>query len=214
MAESQVFCSQCGAANAGSGAFCQKCGARIEAASVSAALPTPMAPATAVPPAAVPVHYMPGIPNPYGGFWIRVLARLIDSALIGLVAVPLFVIISLPALIRIIHEAQRDREPQPELIAALVTSVLGFAVLALAGQWLYEALLTSSTWQGTVGKKLLSLKVTDENGNRISFARATGRFFAKLISQLILNIGFIMVAFTERKQGLHDLIAGTLVKKY
>jgi len=157
---------------------------------------------------------MPGIPNPYGGFWIRVLARLIDSALIGLVAVPLFVIISLPALIRIIHEAQRDREPQPELIAALVTSVLGFAVLALAGQWLYEALLTSSTWQGTVGKKLLSLKVTDENGNRISFARATGRFFAKLISQLILNIGFIMVAFTERKQGLHDLIAGTLVKKY
>ena len=57
----------------------------------------------------------------------------------------------------------------------------------------------------------LGMKVTDLAGNRISFLRATGRYFAKIISALILFIGFIMVAFTEKKQGLHDMIAGTLV---
>ena len=89
-----------------------------------------------------------------------------------------------------------------------------FIILVFVGYWLYEALLTSSSWQGTVGKRVLRLKVTDEAGNRIGFGRATGRFFAKLLSQFILWIGFIMVAFTERKRGLHDMMAGTLVMKY
>jgi uncharacterized RDD family membrane protein YckC len=74
--------------------------------------------------------------------------------------------------------------------------------------------LTSSSWQGTVGKRLLRLKVTDEAGNRIGFGRATGRFFAKILSNLLFCIGFIMIAFTDRKRGLHDMIAGTLVMKY
>ncbi|HKF21566.1 MAG TPA: RDD family protein, partial [Candidatus Angelobacter sp.] len=87
--------------------------------------------------------------------------------------------------------------------------------LVLAGVWLYDALLTSSSWQGTVGKRVLRLKVTDLAGNKISFARATGRFFAKLISRAVLTMFiYLVVAFTERKQGLHDLIAGTLVMKY
>jgi len=58
---------------------------------------------------------------------------------------------------------------------------------------------------------IFGMKVTDLNGNRISFARATGRHFAKWLSTLILWIGFIMVGFTDRKQGLHDMLAGTLV---
>jgi uncharacterized RDD family membrane protein YckC len=76
---------------------------------------------------------------------------------------------------------------------------------------LYYALLESSTWQGTLGKRALGLEVTDLEGRRISFGRATGRFFAKIISALILWIGFIMAGFTEKKQALHDMIAGTLV---
>ena len=79
--------------------------------------------------------------------------------------------------------------------------------------WLYYAVLTSSSWQATVGKKVLGLKVVDENGDRISFGRATGRYFAKIPSALILCIGFLMVAWTNRKRGLHDMIANTLVVK-
>ena len=79
--------------------------------------------------------------------------------------------------------------------------------------WLYFALLESSSMQGTLGKKALGMIVTDLSGNRIGFGRATGRYFGKILSAIILGIGFIMVAFTERKQGLHDLLANTLVYK-
>jgi uncharacterized RDD family membrane protein YckC len=77
--------------------------------------------------------------------------------------------------------------------------------------WLYYALCESSAWQGTVGKKLMGLRVTDTRGQRIGFGQATGRHFGKMLSGLILGFGFIMIAFTEQKQGLHDQMAGTLV---
>ena len=79
--------------------------------------------------------------------------------------------------------------------------------------WLYEALLTSSERGATLGKMAVGLRVVTEQGERISFLRATGRYFAKYVSALILGIGFLMVAFTDRKRGLHDMIAGTLVIK-
>jgi len=82
---------------------------------------------------------------------------------------------------------------------------------ALAGDWLYSAFMLSSSYQATLGKMIFGMKVTDLSGNRISFARATGRHFAKWVSAAILFVGFLMVAFTERKQGLHDMLAGTLV---
>jgi len=84
-------------------------------------------------------------------------------------------------------------------------------VVVIFGSWLYEAFMLSSPYQATLGKMIFGMKVTDLNGNRISFARATGRHFAKWLSTLILWIGFIMVGFTDRKQGLHDMLAGTLV---
>jgi uncharacterized RDD family membrane protein YckC len=71
--------------------------------------------------------------------------------------------------------------------------------------------MLSSEWQATVGKRAMSLVVTGVNGNRISFARATGRHFAKYVSAFILFIGFIMAAFTAKKQALHDMMAETLV---
>jgi uncharacterized RDD family membrane protein YckC len=71
--------------------------------------------------------------------------------------------------------------------------------------------MESSTSQATIGKMLMGIKVTDMNGHRISFARASGRFFGKALSKLIVYIGFIMAAFTEKKQGLHDILAKTLV---
>jgi len=88
--------------------------------------------------------------------------------------------------------------------------VTGYAVPVIM-LWLYYAIMESSPRQATLGKMVLQIIVTDNEGNRISFGRATGRNFAKIISIIILLIGFIMIAFTKRKQGLHDMIAKTLV---
>lgn len=152
--------------------------------------------------------------SPYGGFWIRFVAYIIDRIIVGIVATPFFFIIAMPTILRVAHEAERNQEPSPEFVFSMLGALSTFIVLFFVGYWLYEALLTSSSWQGTVGKRVLRLKVTDEAGNRIGFGRSTGRFFAKILSQALLWIGFIMVAFTDRKRGLHDMIAGTLVVRY
>ncbi len=83
-------------------------------------------------------------------------------------------------------------------------------VLMIMG-WLYFSIHESSSRQATQGKALFGIKVTDTFGNRISFLRATGRYFAKYLSMIIVFVGFVMAAFTARKQALHDLIASTLV---
>ena len=85
------------------------------------------------------------------------------------------------------------------------------AVVFFVGPWLYEAFMMSSEWQATLGKRAMSIVVIGPNGERISFARATGRHFAKYVSAFILFIGYIMAAFTPRKQALHDMMAETFV---
>ena len=84
--------------------------------------------------------------------------------------------------------------------------------LAILGGWLYHAKMESSSWQATLGKKALNLRVTDMAGARVTFGRATGRHFAKLITGLIpLGVGFALAGLTERRQALHDMLAGCLV---
>lgn len=100
------------------------------------------------------------------------------------------------------------------LLGSGIVSVFTFgagAVLFFVGPWLYEAFMLSSEWQATVGKRAMSIIVTGIDGQRISFARATGRHFAKYISTFLLCVGYIMAAFTAKKQALHDMIAETLV---
>ncbi|HEY7405079.1 MAG TPA: RDD family protein [Candidatus Angelobacter sp.] len=181
--------------------------------------PQPLQPASpgyvAQPAYGQPPAYASAASSPYGGFWIRFLAYVIDRIIVSAVAAPFYFILVFPRLMPIIQDAQRSGEPpDPAMIAAIFSTAFTFGLIALAGVWLYDALLTSSSWQGSVGKKLLRLKVTDEAGNRISFARATGRFFGKILSGMIMYIGFIMAGFTDRKRALHDMIAGTLVMKY
>lgn len=97
---------------------------------------------------------------------------------------------------------------------SLVVATFGVGVtLGFFAPWLYEAFMMSSEWQATVGKRVMSIVVTDTEGKRISFARATGRHFAKYISVFLLGIGFIIAAFTAKRQALHDMIAETLVIK-
>jgi len=134
----------------------------------------------------------------YAGFWWRVLAYIIDYVITYVGA---FAIAFAIGLVLVSSQVQTEII---QLIGAVVGLILG---------WLYYALMESSSKQATLGKMICGLVVTDETGGRISFGRATGRHFAKILSAIILCIGFIMVGLTQRKQGLHDLLAKTLVIK-
>lgn len=137
-----------------------------------------------------------GFMGNYAGFWIRVAAYLIDFVILMVVAL----VVSFGTGVSLFDQAAQTDFG----IADLVNFVVGIA---------YFVAFESSTMQGTPGKRALGLIVTDLDGGRISPMRAVGRYFAKILSTIILFIGFIMIGFTERKQGLHDMIAGTLVQK-
>mgnify|MGYP001122344554 FL=1 len=90
------------------------------------------------------------------------------------------------------------------------TLVLVFCLCFIFG-WLYSAIMESSAKQATLGKIAMGLVVTDERDNRLTFGRATARYFAKWLSGMILMIGYIIAVFTEKKQALHDMIAGSII---
>jgi uncharacterized RDD family membrane protein YckC len=143
----------------------------------------------------------------YAGFWIRFVAWGIDAVLLRIVGIGAHSIIRVSAGASIFPLWSWKHTSGPPSLACAEL----FVELVL--NWLYFALFESSASQGTLGKQILHLRVTDMRGMRISFARATGRYFAKFVSAITLCVGFIMVAFTARRQGLHDMIAETVVLK-
>jgi len=214
------FCNKCGAQNTEGAQFCNRCGAPTNPAPVVGSIPVSSSTGTAagsysvvsnpvpLPYSAAAGPYPSTIPVAgiqYGGFWIRVVAVIIDAVLLRVVVAPIGIIFGGLGMAGMMtglpHRGLR-------LLGGGLT-----AILLIFGSWLYEAFMESSSYQATLGKMIFGMKVTDLNGNRISFERATGRHFAKWLSGMILGIGYIMVAFTERKQGLHDLLAGTLVRR-
>ena len=212
------FCTRCGAQNAAGAQFCGKCGAALNTAVVPAQMAAGIAAPIAAPPAANSyppvaaypgaVPYQPAAPFGgvrYGGFWIRFVAAIIDGIIVQVVVMPLsFVAGGVSGFAGVMGGVPRSGLP-------ILGGLIGF-VIGVFGTWLYEALMESSTRQATLGKMVFGMKVTDLGGNRISFGRATGRHFGKWVSALILGIGYIMAGFTERKQALHDMLAGTLVR--
>jgi uncharacterized RDD family membrane protein YckC len=142
------------------------------------------------------MHRAPEPTLRYAGFGRRVAAFVVDMVLVYAV---LFV-----AGAVWITQSLKGR-PQLDIVILLLYP----AVFVLG--WLYWAGLESSGWQGTLGKRAFGLVVTDLAGRRISFGRATGRYFGKTLSCLVLYLGFLMAALTAKKQALHDLLAGTLV---
>lgn len=145
----------------------------------------------------------------FGGFWIRVAAYLIDIIIL-IVAISI-----IQELFGIDMGADYSAQFNERMVSGgsdTGGSALG-QLLGLIIGIAYFAGLESSAWQATIGKKALGMVVTDTGGNRISFLRAVGRYFAKILSGIILFIGYIMVAFTDKKQGLHDMLASTLVVK-
>lgn len=139
----------------------------------------------------------------YAGFWPRFAAYFIDTLVVGIGSFVIGVAINVALLALDIGLG----------LFALGEGALFYVnfIVGLVFGWVYSAAMESSPSQGTLGKMALSIQVTDLGGNRISFARATGRYFGKTISGLVLCIGFLMVIFTEKKQGLHDKMAGCLV---
>jgi uncharacterized RDD family membrane protein YckC len=138
-------------------------------------------------------------PVVYAGFWRRFVAALLD----GLI---LWVIETIVALIIAAVASGAAARSSTAATIGLVLFVLDFLIGIL-----YYALQESSAKQATLGKRALGIMVTDTHGRPISFGRALGRTLAKFISGLILLIGYLMAAFTARKQALHDLMADTLV---
>ena len=212
-----MYCSKCGVNLAAGAAFCGSCG-------------TPTGtPAAAVARVAAPPAYVGGSSHAayadpaglvvsrgfsYGGFWLRLVASLIDGVIMGLAGgvlfVPLFILSGVGAQMGGL--AQRLGQPDPALLVGFIGMILVFAAISLLIQWLYHAYLESGEKQATWGKQALGLYVTDLMGNPVTFGRSSGRFFAKIITGMIpLGIGYIMAGFTERKQTLHDMIASCLV---
>jgi len=97
----------------------------------------------------------------------------------------------------------------PLALLALIP-IIG-VIFFYVGRWLYFALMESSSWQATLGKRAMGIKVTDEHGGPISFGRATGRYFGGFVSYIIFYVGYMMAGWTGRKQALHDLMATTFV---
>lgn len=194
-----MYCSKCGAMMADGAMFCAACG---QAFSTPAAIAHPTSAQSAASPRVE-----------YGGFWLRFLAYLIDGAVIAigicLVAIPLVFLTGLGTFLSQIHPEEDWNENGAWFI---VVVIFFLATASLVITWLYHALMECSEWQATVGKKVLGLVVTDMQGRRISFGRATGRHFAKIVTNMVpAFIGYIMAGFTEKKQALHDMIAGCLI---
>lgn len=140
----------------------------------------------------------------YGDFWSRVIAFLIDIVVVNVVGFIVGLVIGfIIGFILGFNNISID--------SGMVIVVEWLINIAVA--WLYFTLFETSKWQATPGKKLLGLAVVDMDGGRITFGRANVRSWSKILSFLIAGIGCFMIAFTQKKQGLHDILAKTLVIK-
>ena len=145
----------------------------------------------------------------YAGFWRRFFALWIDSFVLGIIVGPIYAIAG-GGGVALFSAANSERAMADAVTASSGIMVL-LSLVIMPLMVLYFCIMESSGAQGTLGKLILGIKVTDLAGQRISFGKALGRNLAKLLSSMILSIGYLMAAFTERKQALHDIVAGCLV---
>lgn len=150
---------------------------------------------------------------PYAGFWKRTVAFIIDSVVLTIPMLVGFAIIMHKFAFTILSlDPTKTTADNPfAIIIGKSVAVLLLQAFSFLLFWLYSAWLESSSWQATLGKKCMGIKVIDQHGKRLSFWRATGRTFGKWISSMILYIGFLMAGTTARKQGLHDFMCSTFV---
>jgi uncharacterized RDD family membrane protein YckC len=141
----------------------------------------------------------------HAGFWIRLVAHIIDSIIVvvgGAFAVFIIAFMGSALVGGTEQFLPKGGAPASQLLLNLV-----FFVIALV----YFTFMESSTYQGTLGKRALSLKVVNTRQQRISYPQALGRYFAESFLSPILFIGYLMIAFDGCKRGLHDRMSGTYV---
>lgn len=143
----------------------------------------------------------------HAGFWRRCAALAIDGLIIGIVAAVIQAGLVMAGFAVLLPRSDGGMPNLLALMPVLMTAML----VAFLGQWLYFALFESSAGQATPGKRAMGLKVVGETGHRVGFGQATGRYFGKILSGMIFNIGYLMAGLTARKQALHDFVASTFV---
>ena len=190
-----VFCRGCGKEIHETASTCPQCGAPQGTVAERSALQ----------------RELPSLPQSsnFAGFWLRTFAAVIDGVLMLIVLIVLAVFIAMTGVFANLMAGKSNAGDSSEPIAVALFGILA----VLLGPWLWFTISESSQWQASIGKRMLGLKVTDENGARIGFGRANVRYWSKSFLSTMLMIGFVMVGLTEKKQGLHDMIARTLVVK-
>lgn len=136
----------------------------------------------------------------YAGFWRRFAAFSLDQVLLVFATSPLYY-----QLVNQIQAGTREYRSAQTVAAGI------FGVISIFVAWSYYAGMESSPLRATLGKLAVGIQVTSDDGRRLSFAKATGRYFGKIISGLIIGIGYLMAGWTTKKQALHDMMAGALV---
>ena len=195
-APAKKFCAGCNAVNDAASQYCLKCGLKLPDVSVS------------------------GTPQNYGGFWIRVVAFIIDNLILSTVTG----IISLPFYLPLMKDFIKqfgsnytdyyylDNLINSDLYLRMISVALLFGFVRMA---LYCAYYTIGVgkWGTTIGKTALGMKIVRTDGSRVSNWRAFARYWANSLNSFTLGLSFLVVAFNGKKQGIHDMICDTLVVK-
>lgn len=198
-----MFCPKCGKETDASGKFCQWCGADI------ASIPAN--------PVVTPEEEEGPDIGVYAGLGRRFVAFIVDIIIILLFDLVAMAVLGLTRGIQnsyfyyVQHVPVEQLTPEGTMAAMLGSIMAAYGIVLIIIPWLYFAGFESSRSQATPGKLLMRIVVTDMTGNKPTFARVTLRHFAKFVSALIIFIGFLMIGLTQKRQGLHDKIAGCLV---
>lgn len=151
----------------------------------------------------------------YASFGSRLGAWIIDIIIIGalqfVVIMPIMAMLGLGIASQVENSGEFTEAEAIGMVGAIMAAVSSAIIVTFSISILYYAIMESSKTQGSVGKMAVGIKVVDMDGQRLTFGKALLRSIGKIISGMIMYIGYLMAAFTEKKQGLHDMIAGTLV---
>jgi uncharacterized RDD family membrane protein YckC len=206
-----MFCTHCGAQNPDEAKFCFSCGSTLAAGTPAASPPVSE---VSPPPAALPSPIMlAALRVEYAGFWRRFLALIIDRLILGIPTALLVMMFVVPAIMSGVSSFSSG-DNAAACVSFFLTFIAGWIWLVILVALLhvfYWTLFECSRFQATPGKMALGIIVTDVRSNRITLARSLGRNLGKIISSMILHIGFLMAGLTEKKQGLHDMLADCLV---
>jgi len=207
-----LTCENCGTEIPEGASFCARCGSPLSVAQIGP-VHVPAAPPPAVEQIPVPQQFaLPQVRPTYAGFFVRAVSSLIDRVILSSI---FGVIASFRPVVFLILPDPNTQNVPPATMQEFLMSIphptpQGFLVLLLV-MWIYYAAFEASSWQATPGKKLLRLYVTDLSGRRVTFSRATFHNMGRMIAEMTFWVGYIPAAFTEKKQALHDMIAGCLV---